>query len=321
MKKRLLLLPLVIPIIGLSGCGKDKKIELKRDDTLKDPVALNAIEFKNKIDNNDSFVMFVESKSCSSCLSFKNVVKEFISETNAIIYSIQTSEADTLFKYFTYKITPTLFVFSEGKQFAKTDYNSGNLNTINTFTKYLNKYTYLSPIIRTSEEKLQKMIDENKTFIVRYTWDKCGDCNASNKYFYSFFKSNASRMAIYEFELSYYYENRKDKEDKLWTDLTAKFGLSKDGSPEFGWKNGVVPTYQYRELGVIKDQVVVYNEEYDNENGVLKVIGSYFKDGETIGKTYKATKDESAYQVYMRKTANYFLSKVKKLISKLYNIK
>lgn len=321
MKKRLFLLPLVIPLIGLSGCGKDKKIELKRDDSSNDPVTLKAIDFINKIDNKDSFVMFVESKSCSSCLSFKNVVKEFISETNAIIYSIQTSEADTLFKYFTYKITPTLYVFSEGKQFAKTDYDSGHLNTIYTLTKYLNKYTYLSPVIRTSEENIQKMIDEKKTFIVRYTWDKCGDCNASNKYFASFFKSNASRMTIYEFELSYYYENRENNEDIIWTDLTKKIGISEEGSEEFGWKNGVVPTYQYREQGVIKDQVVVYNEVYNSENGSLTVVDSYFKDGETMGKTYKATKNESAYQVYMRKTANFFLSKVKKLISKLYNIK
>ncbi len=183
MKNKFLLIPaLFLFSSSLSSCNKsNQKIEIKRDESLTAAVELTKDEFITKVENEDSFIFYVSSSSCSSCQRFKEVINKYILDTHAILYSINTKEADYCSKYFTYKITPTLFVFSEGKQVAKTDYDSGNLNTIETFKKYIDKYSYLSPVLRITMEKLDEMINEKKSFVIKYTWDKCGDCKAADR--------------------------------------------------------------------------------------------------------------------------------------------
>jgi len=308
--------------LGMCGCksSTDKKIELKRDASLESPIELNKTTFETKITDKDSFVVVVEASGCMSCISFMKVLNSYMSETHAIIYTLPSTEAEKCYDYISFKITPTLFIFSEGKQIAKTDYDSGELNTDSTFKKYLSKYAYLSPVIRISEEQLQTKINNKETFIIKYSWDKCGDCSTSDKYFSEFFKKNSSVITIYEVELSEYYDKRENKDDPIWTNMTEKYGLSKKGSAEYGWQNGVVPTYQYRKEGNIAGQAIIYNEVYETGENQVEVTESYYSDSPALNKTYKATNDKTAYQVYQESTAEFFLSKLKVLLNNIFKI-
>ena len=148
-----------------------------------------------------------------------------------------------------------------------------------------------------------------------------------DSYFFDQYKEKHLNNTFYSFELSEKYDARDPElksEDPNWKAFTKKVGLSKEGNEEFGYNNGVVPTFQYREKGIIKDAVVVYNDgmEYNkNDNDEitsLTITSSYFTNAPFIGKTYESTSSLNFYQNYKKSTASFYEEKVENLFKKLY---
>ncbi|MBT2717481.1 thioredoxin family protein [Bacillus sp. ISL-57] len=77
-------------------------------------------DYKNKLENKDSFVMYVYSTSCPACQSFKPVLNEFIKENNSKVLALNTAVKEnndpTFFKENDLQHTPTLIIYKEGIQ-------------------------------------------------------------------------------------------------------------------------------------------------------------------------------------------------------------
>ena len=79
MKKVLLVL---LVMLSLVGCSKG---------TYTEPVEIKYDEFQSKIDNKESFVLFMWQTGCSHCEAFEPTLKEVIKEKDILIYSINST--------------------------------------------------------------------------------------------------------------------------------------------------------------------------------------------------------------------------------------
>lgn len=80
MKKILLVL---LVMLSLVGCSKG---------TYTEPVEIKYGEFQSKIENKESFVLFMWQTGCSHCEDFEPTLEEVIKEKDILIYSINLKE-------------------------------------------------------------------------------------------------------------------------------------------------------------------------------------------------------------------------------------
>lgn len=112
MKKILLTL---LVMLSLVGCTITEKKE-----TYTEPVEIDYNEFQIKIENKESFVLFMWQTGCSHCEAFEPTVTEVVKEKDILIYSINLAElteneyAKIENKTFI-KGTPTTIYVKEGK--------------------------------------------------------------------------------------------------------------------------------------------------------------------------------------------------------------
>ena len=115
MKKKFFVFGLIIMfLITVSGCSKQSYVEITYD------------EFKEKIENKDSFALFVGSNQCSHCDDYKITLKKFIKDYQVTVYYIdvakmQTSELNEFKTVINFSATPTTVFITDGAE--KTVYN------------------------------------------------------------------------------------------------------------------------------------------------------------------------------------------------------
>lgn len=117
MKKILILL--VIPFLFLAGC--DKKLETYEE--------INFTKFNEMIENNDTFILFIGSSTCSHCTAYKEKVNKVVKKYNLKIYYIDIhefsdEEASKFKAIINFEGTPTTVFIENGKE--KQDEN-GNV--------------------------------------------------------------------------------------------------------------------------------------------------------------------------------------------------
>lgn len=322
MKKHFLLAPLMLlATLPMSSCGSEAKIELFRQDGLDSFITLDSDAYRNKIANNDSFLLLVYSSTCLSCKAFEQIINSYIATTSAMIYGITITDANA--NNITIKTTPTLIVYKDGKEKARVGETNAAVQTATGFEKFLDKHFFLSSRISIDEEKFRIMKDSDEEFIILFSWSECGDCQFLNASFFNKFRAKHPDWVFYELDLHEYFNTRENSSDPIWTNMTKEFGLSKESSEGFGYRNGVVPTFQLRKNKTISQAAVVYNDEYTttatgNQVTSLTVNNSYYPDAPFIGKTFEATDSKSVYTVYKEKTTSFYEKKVAELFDLMY---
>ena len=130
MKKVLLVL---LVMLSLVGCSKG---------TYTEPVEIKYDEFQSKIDNKESFVLFMWQTGCSHCEAFEPTLKEVIKEKDILIYSINlknlTEEEYAKLENKTFiKGTPTMVYIEKGSvQSAKLVGNKSKEDLIDFLKNY-----------------------------------------------------------------------------------------------------------------------------------------------------------------------------------------
>lgn len=324
-------------LMGCTVANKDADafvIERSYQNQEKNVIDVSTLEAKML--NLDSFVLEIYSESCTTCLEFEPIINTYIEDNQAVIYGIETGQdfmpSNSLIPW---SVTPTLVIVKEGVVWQKVNAtnNSTVFASLSNLSNYLNQYTILGPAINVTDDQLDLLIANDETFIVYYKRDTCSDCTFfASHYLDSFNKDedNASKF-YYVFDINEYYLNRTSSSDPYWLTFTAKYNLSDPdvnsygGSAEYGYKTGVVPTFQYYLNGTIADAVVIYNDNFsvvrDDNNVVtsITVTSSYFGDAPFINTTYNATQDTSASNVYKTATLSYYGQKVEELFDIIYS--
>lgn len=112
---------MVILVLSLTGCGN--KIKTYEEISYK--------QFVQKIENKDSFILFIGAESCQHCSMYKNTINKIVENYQVKIYHIdmdKLSETEySKFKtYINFSGTPTTAFIYDGKEENTYNRISGN---------------------------------------------------------------------------------------------------------------------------------------------------------------------------------------------------
>lgn len=131
MKKFLKIFVLLISITVLVGCTSKSKnmIEISLDD------------FKGKLANKESFVLYVGNNSCSACNSYMPTLESVIKEYNITIYHLDNSKLSSKeFAEFTTYLnisgTPTVAFIKNGEEETTLNRITGVTSKERTIEKF-----------------------------------------------------------------------------------------------------------------------------------------------------------------------------------------
>ena len=269
-------------------------------------------EFKQKQANKESFLILIYNPGCTACNESKPVINNFIKENHLKMYGFNTFTG-SIGPYINYEYTPTIALIHEGDVVDLIDYTNNHSNFVSStnMTNYYKDKIEVSKLRQiSSEENLDKLIQEKQESIVYFHYSLCGDCVFfDNRYFNDFMK-NTDKI-IYSYEMATYFEN-----DELWNGFVLKYGLSKTSENNFGYKNGVVPMFLRYKDSKVDSSAVIYNDtfekilaENDEVEGV-KVVSSFYDDAPFINQVYYRTENETAMNVYRDATFEFYKEKL-----------
>ena len=136
MKKILLVMLMACTLLGISGCSK------KEEKTYEYP--LSASELLEKIENKETFVVYLAATSCEQCGIYGKFIPKFNEQYDIEIMHVDMEQEktndkeshDEVLELFQLQYTPTTYVVIDGEIKEARD---GRLNT-ETLIEYLSKY-------------------------------------------------------------------------------------------------------------------------------------------------------------------------------------
>ena len=118
----------ILMLIGITGCGcKEDTVRVKIDyeemPTVNDSsIYLNRAfgllsyelksteEFDEKVNNKDSFVIFIYSETCSGCRLLAPALQEYVDENNIVIYTLNYAHVSDKHALYTFGVNTTPFL-------------------------------------------------------------------------------------------------------------------------------------------------------------------------------------------------------------------
>lgn len=99
-------------IVAFILCGCNKKSNIKE---------ISFDEFKNKMENKESFVLYVGNENCSHCEAYKPILESVLEEYGIFIYHIDNSkltdkESSEFTRYLSISGTPTVTFITNGEE-------------------------------------------------------------------------------------------------------------------------------------------------------------------------------------------------------------
>ena len=98
-------------------------------------------EFNSKIENKETFILYVGNKNCHNCVSYEPVLKEVLKENNLTAYKLDNSklsedEFDKLNDKFSISGTPTIIFVNKGDEETTLNRIVGNTSKESTIEKF-----------------------------------------------------------------------------------------------------------------------------------------------------------------------------------------
>ena len=116
---------IIMGVLLLSGCSKSHIDEISYD------------EYKNLINDKETFILEVMQDGCSACESFKPTLEEVLKEYDMKIKSINTSDlSDKELDEFDINGTPTVIFYIDGKEETKAARIIGSVDKDKIISKF-----------------------------------------------------------------------------------------------------------------------------------------------------------------------------------------
>lgn len=121
----------IILLITITGCGSTKT-------NLKE-ISFN--EFKEKIENKESFAIYIGNQDCSHCNSYKPTLEDVVKEYNITLYHLDNSklteeEYDEFETYINISGTPTVAFITDGEEETALNRIVGEETKENTIKRF-----------------------------------------------------------------------------------------------------------------------------------------------------------------------------------------
>lgn len=296
MRKLVLFISCLLLTSGvLISCGDDSlpiKVTYKSAVDKVHSITYDQLEYKiNDQDINESFVLIVEDRTCGCTATFLQYLESsYIPETHALFYGIDVSELNKHSEKFGINVNltqPSACFFNKrvmAKQidrghheqtFHPIDDGSGKL-ICNDFVKMMDSYTIQQDKLFLYD-KYNNVIDDlkRKNRAIFYAFrSSCSDCKkASTSILFPYLNSITDiNNKIYLLDLDRYRNNTD------YQTIKDKLLLTSSSNPDYGYNDGVVPTFQYWENGQIKDASVFFNDVIAKKDGSFIVEDSFYSE-------------------------------------------
>ncbi|MGM9873670.1 MAG: hypothetical protein ACI31G_01955 [Bacilli bacterium] len=169
---------LLLPLLLLTSCStrSDEKIRMISNYNLSlsndSFIKISAENIINKIDNKESFFLYLFSSSCAYCELTSNSIKEIQQNTPYTIYQYEASiNSYKLLYEYNHKIfpeqlvTPRLITIKNGE--LKIDINSNRLIKTNLLKNSLESFSYKTNIFTlTKKESFLDFINQKQSFLL-----------------------------------------------------------------------------------------------------------------------------------------------------------
>lgn len=294
---------------SLSSCNGNEKTNLIFGQVYSDEViSITHSDLSGRVNKLESFIVVTTPLSNCTCWNnFRNVLNRYIENYNVAIYYINYSSfysGTTALDSFGIDFRndePTLAIFSKGNLVVNEVYDSKNkiFSVYDDFEKYMDEKVTLPKIYYVNEEQLEQLYAQENDFIIYFGRSLCNDCTYVNRYALpDYVESHSEMKKIYAFdgeEIRTYDDNGTLTNPEEWQAFKDQYGLSEINNPDYGYGEGVVPTFFYVDPDsagttsgeVIKSGAVYFNEEISkNSDGTYTVSNSYYSTERTAKLNY-----------------------------------
>ena len=121
---------LFVVTIMFCGCSKEERI-----------VEISLDEFKEKMANKESFVLYVGNEGCSHCISYRPVLEQVLEDYDITIYQIDNSKLDNsefaeFRTYVNISGTPTVAFITDGEEESTLNRITGEVSRKTTIERF-----------------------------------------------------------------------------------------------------------------------------------------------------------------------------------------
>ena len=121
---------LFVVTIMFCGCSKEERI-----------VEISLDEFKEKMANKESFVLYVGNEGCSHCISYRPVLEQVLEDYDITIYQIDNSKLDNsefaeFRTYVNISGTPTVAFIADGEEESTLNRITGEVSRETTIERF-----------------------------------------------------------------------------------------------------------------------------------------------------------------------------------------
>lgn len=293
MNKKLLLLPTLLLMSSLSSCGGSNKVELSYGSIIDTQFTeIDYATLSSKLDEEENMLLVVypgADSTCSCWIQFKYVINEYVSEHKPIIYGIDafeiTGKPDT-FNLVLSLSSPTLNIIKDGQIKEVFQYSTKNTqkffkNSLD-LSKLIDEYCDEPELIYINEQHLDNLIEnEQDDYMVMYYYHSCPDCAyCLPNVVLPYMKQNEINTPFYlvnlEVEGIMIKDGVVDKTSKQYLDFKKNHYLSDELNKQFGYDQGVVPTFQYWSNKTLASMSVYFNDTISKIDGKYIITNSYY---------------------------------------------
>ena len=143
----------ILSLLILTGCKKDKeptlenKLNIEINTELTKTQYLDPRDLEEKINNKETFIIYLANETCSMCQLFQPVIDSVVNETKLTIYKsyvsrINTYKSSITKDFFKLEYTPSIAIVIEGELFHIINGNNHEIyfDTVESILSFLEKY-------------------------------------------------------------------------------------------------------------------------------------------------------------------------------------
>lgn len=249
-----------------------------------------------------TFVLLVDIDPDSYCTCFsylKNDLVSYLASSNAYLYTITPSEFDGSGKStFDLKVSgtegnETIAIFENGGikyQRQRAGQDDAWTRDADAFSEWMKARVNVPDMLYVSTKQLASL-SQDVPYVRSFFWTSCPDCQyVSDNFLKTYNLQNHTRWYAFDCDvegvriLNGVTANRAAEEGtpaalayKQYQAFMKTYGISSEGSAEFGYDRGFVPCFQFISNGEVADMDVYVNDTLSaNDDGTYKIAQSYW---------------------------------------------
>lgn len=233
---------------------------------------------------------------CLCWSTFQNTIVSYMNKYHEYVYLFDAQGQDSSVSSF--KIdkvndsSPHLYVFSGTHVIAKYSYKNNRdeklFSNPDILYNKVHEKAKKPHIYYVDDAYLKENLSNLDQSLVLFARNGCSDCSYVLPHvIIPYFRTAKTTKNILLFDMQNYYELSKsetasEEEKAQYQDLKDYYELSASSNATYGYQQGVVPTIQYREKGVVKDVSIFFNDVISQKDDGSYVISDSFYTNERL---------------------------------------